>query len=301
MRLYRLHGDWPESETDLDAELDAGAFRPCGPAAERSAGWEPPTNRITALGSTDDEAPLCRRLNGADLLRLRSQTRILPAAAVREALEERVDSFQRRAQRDPSSKEKRDLKEEVRAELLPRALLKSERTAGALLLDERVLAVDTASDKEAELFLDNLRKALGALEAVPLAFKKPVSGFLKDLFLGNGPRTFVLGRECRMEDPAVKGAYVQWSDVELNDTSVRRHVRDGFQVDRLAVEYDALVGVVIDQQGALRKLKLTGLDTRDVADADEDPLARLDAEFVLLTGSLRRLLGAMKKQLGGFA
>jgi DNA recombination-dependent growth factor C len=32
-----------------------------------------------------------------------------------------------------------------------------------------------------------------------------------------------------------------------------------------------------------------------------DPLARQDAEFVLITGTLRNLLGDLKKQLGGYA
>jgi DNA recombination-dependent growth factor C len=39
----------------------------------------------------------------------------------------------------------------------------------------------------------------------------------------------------------------------------------------------------------------------DDNDDDNDPLARLDAEFVLISGTLRLLLGDLKKLLGGFA
>jgi DNA recombination-dependent growth factor C len=38
----------------------------------------------------------------------------------------------------------------------------------------------------------------------------------------------------------------------------------------------------------------------DDGDDLNDPVARLDAEFVLLTGTLRSLLGDLKKALGGF-
>ena len=114
LRLYRVQGDWPDSEDELASLLDGAPFKPCGSLTERSSGWESPTGADGALA---------RRLNGADLMRLRSQTRLLPATAVNEALEERIDEFKARAQRDPSRKEKRDLKDETRMELLPQALL----------------------------------------------------------------------------------------------------------------------------------------------------------------------------------
>jgi DNA recombination-dependent growth factor C len=50
----------------------------------------------------------------------------------------------------------------------------------------------------------------------------------------------------------------------------------------------------------LRKIKLTGQDQADTG-AEEEPLAVLDAEFVLFTGTLRSLLEKLRKTLGGFA
>ena len=106
-----------------------------------------------------------------------------------------------------------------------------------------------------------------------------------------------------MLDPAVAGASVHWLDVELTDPSVRKHVREGLRVDRLAIQFDELLSCVIDQEGIIRKLKLLGLNNANEATDEIDdvaPLARQDAEFVLLTGTLSQLLGALKKELGGF-
>ncbi|MGD8415606.1 MAG: recombination-associated protein RdgC, partial [Pseudomonadales bacterium] len=178
LRLYRVSGEWPRSEEELTAQLQNVPFKPCGSFTERSAGWEAPVADVPDL--------LARRVAGADLFRLRTQTRLLPAAAVNEALEGRVAEFSRRTERAPGRKEKRDLKDEVVAELMPRALLKSDRTWGAFLLAEKVLMVDTASETQAERFLDVLRSAFGSLPLAPIEFREPVSKLLTRVFLGGG-------------------------------------------------------------------------------------------------------------------
>src|SRR5690606_1425636 len=99
--------------------LGLTVFHPCGAYAEQSSGWEPPIG--------DAESPLARRVAGADFLRLRSQSRLLPAAAVEDALETRLDEYRNRTQEEPSKREVRRLKQQVRDELLPKALLRSER------------------------------------------------------------------------------------------------------------------------------------------------------------------------------
>jgi DNA recombination-dependent growth factor C len=53
----------------------------------------------------------------------------------------------------------------------------------------------------------------------------------------------------------------------------------------------------LNENGVITKLKFLGMDD-DVEDHN-DPLARLDAEFVVITGTLRSLLGDLRKLLGG--
>lgn len=290
LRLYRLHSTWPASEAALSEQLEQAAFTPCGSFTERSAGWEAP--------SGDEADPLCRRVGGTDLLRLRSQTRVLPAAAVNEALEERVAEFRGRTERDPSRREKRQLKDEVYAELLPRALLKSERIRGCCLPKEGLIAVDGASEAQCERFLDVLRDALGSLKVTPLKFKQPVTQLISQVFLGGAVGPFRPGRECRMQDPAAGAAVVTWQDIELSDEDVRRHVRNGLKLTRLGMVFDEIMSFVIDQDAVVRKLRLEGLGAAEDA-PDEDPRARLDAELTLLGGAVRRLTDALARSLGG--
>lgn len=292
VRFFRLHGAWPETGEGLSDALQAAAFRPCEAWAERSAGWEPPTG--------NPDAALCRRVDGADLLRLRTQARILPAAAVEDALEARVEEYRARMQEDPSRREKRKLKEQTRDALLPKAFVKSQRTSGFVLPTERVVAIDTSSDAGADHFLAHLRAALGGIEVAPLRFRNPVGNLLMRIFLGDAPRCFALGNECRMSDPADKRATIRCAELDLTDTTVRRHVTEGMHLTHLGLEFNSVMRCTLDVNGAIGKLKLTGMDV-DEDLPDGDPLVRLDAEFALLVGTLRQFLATLSRALGGYA
>ena len=290
VRLYRFTGDWPDSEETISTELEKGKFRTCGPLTERSSGWVPINPDGTQL--------LARRLNGADLLKLRSQSRLLPAAAINEALEERLEEYRVRMQEEPGRREKRRLKAETRDELLPKALLKSDRIWGYVDPGKQLIAIDTAQAAVAERFLDILRIPFDALSVKPLKYKQPVSELLARMFLGNIPAKFNIGRECRMQDAADAGSTVRWNDFDLSDATIRNHVADGMNLTHLAVEYDDVLSCVIDENGTLSKLKFLGMEDKETM-PDNDPLGRLDAEFVLISGTLRQFTADLEELLGG--
>jgi recombination associated protein RdgC len=291
LRLYRVESPWPRSEAALADRLAGAGFVPCSAFAAETTGFESPTGR--------ESDPLCRRVGGADLLSLRRQTRLLPAAAVNEVLGDRVAAFGNRMGREPSRKERRQLRDEVYGELLPKALLRSQRIRGFHLASERVLAVEAAAPARAELFLDRLRTALGTLAVRPLAFGQPVGGLLTRTLLGRGPKQLRVGRECRLRDPAAARSSVQWLDMDLSGERARELARDGLQLERLGIEFDDVLSCVLDRDTVLRKIRLPGADAAETE--DEDPLARLDAEFVMLTGSVRRLLETLKGALKDYA
>jgi len=291
VRYFRFDGRWPTDEAAVSAALAQVAFHPCGPLTPRSSGWVP-----VAPNSGD---ALARRVNGADLIRLRSQSRVLPTAAINEALEERIEEFRIRMGEEPTPREKRRLKAETRDDLLSKALLKSDRTWGYIDLAEKVIGIDASQPATCERFLSFLRQTFPLLTIKPLTCKEPVDALLTRIFLGDAPARFAVGRECRMQDASDAGATVRWNAFDLTDRTIRNHVADGMHLTHLAIEYDRILSCVIDHHGVLTKLKFLGADDTDTQ-IDSDPLARQDAEFVLLTGTLHQLLGDLKKLLGGF-
>lgn len=291
VRFFRLDGSWPDSEENLSKALETAGFKPCGPLTERSSGW-------TSI-DPDTSENLARRVNGADLLRLRSQSRVLPPAAVNEELEVRIEEFRSRMQEAPSPREKRRLKAEARDELMPKTLLKSDRIWGYVDLKEKILGIDCAQDAAAERFIRRLQASIDGVNIRPLEFMKPVDELLSGIFFGGEHRQFAVGRECRMQDMGDAASVVRWTQFDLTEPTIRNHVANGMRLTHLAIEYDNIMSCVLNEDGVISKLRFIGMDD-DIEDHKE-PLARLDAEFVLITGTLRNLLGDLKKELGGFA
>ena len=291
LRVYRIQSEWPESEEALSDLLAAAEFKPCGAFAERSGGFETPVDNSGDL--------MCRRLAGNDLIQLRVQSRVLPAAAVKEALAERVEEFKQRMHSEPNRAEKRELKEEIYSQLLPQALTRSDRVQAFYLRDKKLLVVGTASQSVAEYLLDNLGRALISLRYSPLAFKQPALDLLTQVFLQTRVDSFSLGRECRMRDPSDSAAIVNWLDIDLADPSVRRHVTEGLAVDRLGLNFDQVFRFVLDSDLVVRKLRLA--DQESIPDEPmDDPLAKHDADFVMLSACVNQLMEGLEKSLGGY-
>ena len=291
LRVYRIHTEWPDTEEALSDLLAAAEFKPCGAFAERSGGFEAPVDNAGDL--------LCRRLAGNDLLQLRVQSRVLPAAAVKEALAERIEEFKQRMHSEPNRAEKRELKEEIYSQLLPQALTRSDRVQAFYLRDKKLLVVGTPSQSVAEYFLDNLGRALISLRHSPLAFKQPALDLLTRVFLQTRVDSFSLGRECRMRDPSDTAATVNWLDIDLADPSVRRHVTEGLAVDRLGLNFDQVFRLVLDADLVVRKLRLADQESMPDEPMD-DPLAKHDADFVMLSACVNQLMQGLEKSLGGY-
>jgi recombination associated protein RdgC len=292
LRFYRITSPWPKSEQELSDLLAENAFSPCSAFSERSAGWEAP--------SLNEDDPLCRRLNGADLLQLRTQSRVLPVAAIKEALEERVVEYRSRMEQEPTRGELRRLREETRDMLLPKALVKSERNRACFIQSESLLVIDAGTTAKAEWLLDQLRSCFARFNCTPLTFNNSPADLLNRIFAGNSSLGFSLGRECRMQDMKDSRSIATWKDFELTEDSIRQHITGGMKLTHLGIVFDEIMSCVIDEEAVFSKLKFIEGEAVDTHDG-EDPLARLDADFVLLTGAVRRLIESLKKSLGGYA
>jgi recombination associated protein RdgC len=202
-------------------------------------------------------------------------------------------------EQDPPRSELRRLKEETRDELLPKALLRSERSRACFIHAESLLVIDAGTDARAEWFIDQLRTCFGQFNCTPLMFNTPPGELLKRIFLGEDLLGFSLGRECRMQDLSDSRSTATWREFELTDPSIRRHITDGMKLTHLGVGFDELLNCVINEDGVISKLKFMEGDAIDTPDY-EDALARLDADFVLLTGTISRMIEALKKLLGGY-
>ena len=200
---------------------------------------------------------------------------------------------------EPPRSELRRLREQTREELLPKALLKSERSQACFIHSDALLVINVGTDAKAEWFIDQLRTCFGEFNCVPLTFNKSPGDLLKRIFLGESQLGFSIGRECRMQDLSDAKSIVTWREFELTEQSIRRHVVDGMKLTHLGITFDELLSCVMSEEGVISKLHFNEGDAVDTPDY-EDPIARLDADFVLLTGTVSRMIENLKKLLGGY-
>jgi DNA recombination-dependent growth factor C len=101
-----------------------------------------------------------------------------------------------------------------------------------------------------------------------------------------------------MRDPGDASSTVRWQNVDLGEASVQQSLRDGMQVTHLGFEFGNALSAVLDTDGVMSKLALPGLKEA-AEDEGDDALSRLDAEIALFGGTLRALVGALRRALGG--
>jgi recombination associated protein RdgC len=230
---------------------------------------------------------------------LGGEDRILPAAAVNRELEKRIAEIEEREGRKLGGRARKRLKEDVVAELLPRALVKPYRLNAYLDLKRGFLAVDTASRKAAESLVSHLRIALGSFPAVPVNAEVLVRATLTSWLAGEPlPAGLSLGDECELKDPVDGGGAVRCSRHELQADEIRSHLEAGKQVTRLALVLDDHVSFVLGEDLVLRKVKFLDGAVEALENTERDSLAaELDARFALMAGEVGRLFDLLERAL----
>ncbi|MDR5865997.1 recombination-associated protein RdgC [Halomonas koreensis] len=296
LHLYRLH-DAPELETTrLEEALAEQAFRPLGGSEPRRLGWCAPAGRA---GSQ-----LVHELQGQRLLTALRQERILPAAVVREEVEERAEAIEHAEGRKLRRQEKLTLKEQVYEELLPRAFVRSQKVD--LWWDTRrgLIAVNTSSRKRAEELLDLLRETLGSLKVTPLASQtlpmRAMTAWLGDA--ATRPADLVLGDQVELKAKGDDGV-LRARQVDLDSDEIQQLLEGGRQASKLALGLEGKLSFVLHDDLAVKSLRFDDalIDEASQADDGDDALVRLETDFLLMTQALADSIERLLDWLGGEA
>jgi recombination associated protein RdgC len=283
--------------SDLEKHLAGCALKPVGPLEVSSRGFVPPMPR---KGEGDDaEAALSHRIGDAIWLSVGSEDRLLPSAVVNDLLQKKLAEVERKEGRRPGGRTRKRLKEDLVHELLPRAFVRPGRVDAILDLEHGICAVDSASRKQADNVVAEIRNALGSFPALPLNAEVAPRAVLTGWIAGEPlPDGLTLGDECELRDAADKGAVVKCQRQELTGDEIGKHLEAGKQVTRLALTLDDHVSFVLCEDLVARKFNLLegavdGLESTE----REDLHAELDARFALMAGELKRLFTVLEPAL----
>lgn len=277
--------------SELERKLGEHPLTPVGPLEMVRTGFVSPFGREGAV--------MCHEVGQAIWLATGSERRILPGSVVNNRLAEVIAEFEKKQGRAPGGKLRKQMKEDVLHELIPKAFVEIGRMDATIDRKFRFLAVNTASAKGAEDFASELRTALGSFPAIPLNAEVSLRGLMTGWLCGEPlPDDFVLGDEVELKDPADGGACWKGSRADLTGEEVTRHIESGKQVTRLALIYRDHVSFVLGEDLRLRKFKLLEAALEPILSMEhEDLVQELDVRYTLAAAELRLLFEALESAL----
>ncbi|KAA6047760.1 MULTISPECIES: recombination-associated protein RdgC [Pantoea] len=295
MMVYRLNRDLPLSADDLEKQLDAFTFSPCGSQDMAQTGW------VSPMGNRGEV--LAHEVNGQIVICARTEQKILPSPVVKQALDAKIEKLEAEQSRKLKKTEKDSLKDEVLHSLLPRAFSRFSQTFMWIDTVNNLIAVDCASAKKAEDTLALLRKSLGSLPVVPLTMEKPIELTLTEWVRGGDlPAGYALMDEAELKALLEDGGVIRCKKQDLISDEIANHIEAGKVVTRLALDWQERIQFVIADDGSVKRLKFSDTLREQNDDIDREDFAlRFDADFTLMTGELAALIASLTDALGGEA
>ena len=283
----------------LERVLQKSRFVPCGPTQAESAGWVPPRGNKGKL--------LAELVGGQLVLKLCTEKRAVPSSAVAAAVDERIEQYKAQTgnERVPA-KMKKEFKEEVLLDLLPRAF--SKRSTMLLWLDakNRLLVVDAGSLAAADRIVSSLLAAIlevpGGGPALDLALvhtqSSPSASMAHWLATREAPWRFTVDRDCELKAADEQKATVRYARHTLDIDEVAQHIAAGKVPTQLAMTWNDRVSFVLTEAGQVRKLKMLDVVTKEAGDIGREDDA-FDANVAILTGELSQMIPDLLEALGG--
>jgi recombination associated protein RdgC len=270
----------PEKIADLLLPL---AFTSCLPSMHSSAGWVAPVDV--------ENAALVHGMNGNIMLCLQFEEKILPAAVIRQELNDKIKQIELLDDRKVRSKEKLNLKDEVIITLLPRAFTKLSRVYAYIDTKNNRLVMGTTNSKKIEQFISLFKKSVSeGLKPFEISKVSPIITLW--LKTQNYPKVFSVEKTCMLQDPSKQNRIIRCQQQDLFAASIQSLIKDGCEVKQLALCWHDRVNFVIAEDFTLRSIQYQ----EDVLTAANDiesetKQQQFDADFFIMAETLSGMLG----------
>ncbi len=291
MIVYRIAPQWQVGLEQVEEALNKAVFMECGATQERSFGFVPPRGEA--------HGPLAESVGGQWILRFMVEAKVLPGSVLARRVNEKAERIEQETGRKPGKKEKRDLKDEAKLDLLPMAFTKQGSTWVWMDPQARTLVLDTSSQARADEVVSTLVELLPTGFAVALLSTQTspqaaMSHWLKEQ---EPPVGFTVDRECELKAADEEKAVVRYARHPLDIEEVQAHIAGGKLPTKLALTWDDRVSFMLTEGLQLKKVSF--LDTVFEDKAADD--GGFDTDVAIATGELSKLIPDLIEALGGEA
>ncbi|QPB43315.1 recombination-associated protein RdgC [Rodentibacter haemolyticus] len=292
LMTYRLTKSLEWDLTVLQTQLEDCRFHPCGAQDQSKFGWSSPLWGAETLYFA---------VGKQILLVAKKEEKILPANVVKRELDERIEMLEQKENRKLKKVEKQTLKDDVVMNLLPRAFSKNQHTALWIDTENNLIHIDAASSKRAEDALALLRKTLGSLPVIPLAFANEPSTILTNWITQESLPHWLIALEEAELRGSQEDSIIRCKKQPLENEEILALLQEGKKVvSKLALEWQDTLSFVFNEDCTLKRLKFADAVREKNDDIlKEDFAQRFDADFVLMTGILAKLTENLLDEFGG--
>ena len=285
--IYRIASSWSAPLEHLEEALQKTPFMPCGATQEKSAGWVPPRGEAHGL--------LAESVGGQWILRFMSESKMLPASVLNRKVQEKADAIEKEFGRKPGKKEKRDLKDEAKLDLLPMAFTKQSSMWVWIDPQAKLLVLDTGAQGKADEVVTLLVESLKGFGVALLDTQTSAQAAMAHwLLTQEAPAGFSIDRECELKAADESKAVVKYGRHPLDIAEVKEHIEHGKLPTKLAMTWDDRVSFVLADSLQIKKLAFT--DT--VLDQAGDE-GGFDTDVAIATGELAKFIPDLIDALGG--
>lgn len=289
--IFRVASGMPAGSDVLFDALECMPFTPSTASQNKTLGWVPPRG--------ETHGPLVECVNGRWLLRFMVETRQVPASVVQRRVDEMAAQIEAATGRKPGKKERRDLKDDALAALLPQAFPRQVATWVWLDPATKRLVLDTTSLAVADDIITALVKLLEGFRVEILnTATSPSVAMAAWLADQEGPAGFVIGKACELRSADESQAKVRYSNHPLTLEEVKAHIAQGKQPTCLALEWDGRVGFVLCDNLQLKKVTFAD-SVLEQSKAQGQQADDFDGNVLMATAELGPLIGDLVDALGG--
>lgn len=295
LQIFRIANTEMPDIHELESALKKGVAIPCPSNQPSSAGWVPPV----------DNGPLVHTVGRQWLIALQVEERILPASVINEEVEKRAKAQEKARGFPPGRKQRREIKELVIDELLPRAFTKKRKTFVWIDPENKTLVIDAPSESKAIEVIGTLMDCNFdiVVEYMPVA-TSPQSAMADWLASGETPDGFTVDQDCELKSIADDKSAVKYANSSLEDGmgvggQIKEHLAAGKLPTRIAMTWDNRISFVLTDNLEVKRLVFLDVIKEQAAQDAESAADQFDTDFAMMTGELQRFIPALVDALGG--
>jgi recombination associated protein RdgC len=275
-----IYGISPKAQFPIE-QLQAARFIPVTDLQLQSVGFSPVRG---------DE--LAYRQGKHTLLRFTVEKKHIPGSAVAVKLEEACAELEKQQGFPPGKKARKDLKERVIDELLPRALSTRRTTLVWIDQDQHRIVIDSTSDAACDEIVRTLIKLFGENDNMRLQdVRWPRAGVLTQWLGDEPPSSFTVDDAVALQYPGEKGKLVKFERANLDTPDVQTHLAGGAYVSAMAMTFNSRLSFNMTDNMRIRRIKALDI-VQEGREAEKD-VDRFDSDVALMTRELGCLIDAL--------